>query len=76
MSNTQFAFIKKENIPGKEAWQKSIDDLDFKIRLQIDPELEPFEDEGFSPCVWGTTDDDVGFEIYYEPSEDIHVEVK
>jgi hypothetical protein len=60
------------NIPDKEAWQKSIDEPGFKIRLQIDPELEPFEDEGFSPCVWGTTADDVGFEIYYEPSEDIH----
>lgn len=72
MSNTQFAFINKGSVPGKEAWQKSIDDLNFKIRLQIDPELEPLEDEGFSPCVWGNTDDDVGFEIYYEPSEYIH----
>ncbi|MFT5221100.1 MAG: hypothetical protein ACI87H_003244 [Gammaproteobacteria bacterium] len=72
MSNTQFAFIKKVKVPGREAWQKSIDNLNFNIRVQIDPELEPFEDEGYSPCVWDSADDDVGFEIYYEPSEDIH----
>ena len=27
---------------------------------------------GFSPCVWGDTESDVGFEIYYESSEEIH----
>lgn len=72
MSNTQFAFLAKENVPSKEQWQKAIDELMFSINLQIDPELEPFEDEGFSPCTWGDTEYDVGFEIYYEPSEDIH----
>lgn len=72
MSNTQFAFLKKENVPNKEKWQSSIDSFGFKIKLQVDPELEPFEDEGFSPCVWGDTEDDVGFEIFYEPSADIH----
>jgi len=74
MSNTQFAFLRKENVPEAEAWQKVIDELNFKIRLCIDSELAPFEDEGFSPCVWGETDDDVGFEIYYEPAEDIYEE--
>ena len=53
MSNTQFAFLRKERVPGKEAWQKAIDEFQFDIRLGIDPELEPFEDEGFSPCKWG-----------------------
>ncbi len=72
MSNTQFAFLKKENVPDAEAWQVIIDELDFKIRLCVDAELAPFEDEGFSPCIWGDTDDDVGFEIYYEPAEDIY----
>jgi hypothetical protein len=72
MSNTQFAFLKKENVPGKESWQKAIDEFKFEIRLGIDPELEPFEDEGFSPCAWGETEDDVGFEIFYEPAEDVY----
>jgi len=72
MSNTQYAFLKKKNVPDREAWQKSIDSLNFKIQLQIDPELQVFEDEGFLPCIWGSTTDDVGFEIFYEPSDDIH----
>lgn len=72
MSNTQFAFLKKENVPSSEEWQKVIDELNFNVRLCVDPELIPFEDEGFSPCIWGETDEDVGFEIYYEPAEDIY----
>ena len=74
MSNTQFAFINKLNVPDQGAWQRAIDSIEFKVRLLIDPELEPFKDEGFSPCVWGDTKDDVGFEIYYESSSDIHDE--
>lgn len=72
MSNTQFAFLAKENVPSKEQWQSAIDELKFSINLQIDPELVPFEDEGFSPCIWGDNEHDVGFEIYYDPSADIH----
>ncbi|MBF7073962.1 hypothetical protein ISG33_11180 [Glaciecola sp. MH2013] len=71
MSNTQFAFLKKENVPTQAQWQKAIDELNFQVRLTIDPELAPFEDEGFSPCQWGDTDEDVGFEICYEPAEDV-----
>jgi len=72
MSNSQFAFLKKSNVPSQSEWQQSIDELNFDIKLKIDPELLPFEDEGFSPCTWGDTDDDVGFEIFYDPSADIH----
>ncbi|MGR8931917.1 MAG: hypothetical protein ACU836_14890 [Gammaproteobacteria bacterium] len=71
MSNTQFAFLKKENIPGRKEWQESIDNLNFRIRLVLDLELTLLEDEGFSPCKWGDSEEDVGFEIYYEPSADI-----
>ncbi len=72
MSNTQFAFLNKEDVPSRSAWQEAIDKLDFKIRLELHPTLSPFEDEGFSPCTWNETDEDVGFEIFYEPSEEIH----
>lgn len=72
MSNTQFAFIKKEKVPNKEKWQEAIDELYFSVNLQLDPELKPFEDDGFSPCMWNDSDEGVGFEIYYEPSDDIH----
>ena len=71
MSNTQFAFLKKENVPGREAWQKAIDELSFSIRLEIDPELQAFDHEGFLPCKFDGGDDEVGFELYYEPAEDV-----
>lgn len=72
MSNTQYAFLEKDKVPTQQQWQQAIDDLGFDFKIQIDPELAPFEDEGFSPCIWGETDDDVGFEIFYEPAEDVH----
>jgi len=71
MSNTQFAFINKIDIPSKEKLQASIDALDFNLKL--DPNFTPFEDEGFSPCELNGINE-VGFEIFYEPIEDIRVE--
>ena len=68
MSQNQFAFIKKENVPDREKLQASIDALGFDLKL--DPEFTPFEDEGFSPCVLNG-ESDIGFEIYYEPSKDL-----
>ena len=68
MSNTQFAFLKKQNIPTRDALQESIDALGYD--LQLDPEFTPFEDEGFSPCELNGKDD-VGFEIFYDPTEEI-----
>ena len=72
MSNTQYAFLDKDKVPTQQQWQQAIDDLGLDFKIQIDPELAPFEDEGFSPCIWGETDDDVGFEIFFEPAEDVH----
>jgi hypothetical protein len=68
MSQTQFAFIKKENIPNRVQLQASIDALGFELKL--DPEFTPFEDEGFSPCVL-RGENDVGFEIFYEPVSEL-----
>lgn len=68
MSQTQFAFLKKDNTPSKGALQSVIDSLGFD--LKIDPEFTPFEDEGFSPCTLNG-EQDVGFEIYYEPASDV-----
>ncbi len=68
MSQTQFAFLKKENVPTREQLQASLDAHNFDLKL--DPEYTPFEDEGFSPCVLNG-EPDVGFEIYYEPSSDL-----
>lgn len=68
MSNTQFAFLKRANVPNREALQVSIDALGFDLKL--DPDFTPFEDEGFSPCTLNGIGD-VGFEVFYEPSSDI-----
>ena len=63
MSQTQFAFMKKENVPDREKLQASIDALGFDLKL--DPEFTPFDDEGFSPCTL-RGENDVGFEVFYE----------
>ncbi len=68
MSNQQYAFIEKTNVPNKDLLQRAIDSLNFGLKL--DPEFTPFEDEGFSPCILND-DSDVGFEIYYESAEDV-----
>ena len=46
MSNIQYAFIKKANIPSAEALQTSINSLGFD--LKIDPDLNFLESAGFS----------------------------
>ena len=71
MSNTQFAFLKKENVPNREQWQNAIDELDFSVSLKLHPELVPLEDAGFSPCEWNGTDEDVGFEIFSGPTNEV-----
>lgn len=68
MSNTQFAFIKKDKVPNREALQSSIQKLGFN--LELDPDFTPFEDEGFSPCILNG-EENIGFEIYYETVKDI-----
>jgi hypothetical protein len=68
MSNTQFAFLKRSSVPTREALQASIRGLGFDLTL--DPEFTPFEDEGFSPCVFNGIED-VGFEVFYEPASEI-----
>lgn len=70
MSNTQFIFINKEDVPTQKQWQMAIDKLNLPVRIQIDKDLRPFEDEGFLPCMWGNLNDDVGFEIFYEAASD------
>jgi hypothetical protein len=68
MSNTQFAFLKRSSVPSRDALQASIKALGFGLTLH--PEFTPFEDEGFSPCIFNGIAD-VGFEVFYEPASDI-----
>lgn len=67
MSLEQFALIKKDDVPSREIWQKYIDALGFDF--QLDPELKPFEDSGYLPCILNGNES--GFEIYYEAAAEI-----
>lgn len=68
MSNTQIAFLYRENVPDREALQASIDRLGFNLKLHS--EFTPFEDSGFSPCVLDGAMD-VGFEVLYAPTSEV-----
>jgi len=68
VSNTQIAFLNRNNVPRREALQASIDKLGFNLKL--DPEFTPFEDSGFSPCTLDGIPD-VGFEVFYAPTLEV-----
>lgn len=68
MSNTQFAFLKRGDVPARSALQSSIDSLGFD--LQLDPELSLLTDSGFSPCVLNGVPD-VGFELSLDSTQDM-----
>jgi hypothetical protein len=68
MSQTQFAFLKKDHVPSREQLQAAIDALGFDLKL--DSEFTPFKDEGYSPCTL-RGEEDAGFEIFYEPATDL-----
>jgi len=60
MSNTQYVFLSRSRVPDRVALQAAIEKLGFD--LQLHPELNLLEDEGFSPCVLEGVPD-VGFEL-------------
>ena len=67
MANEQYAFLNKDQVPSRDAWQAAIDECGFDF--QLDPDLRPFEDSGFLPCrLMGS---EGGFEIYYFPASDV-----
>ena len=67
MSNTQFVFILKDNVPKRESLQESIDKLGFDLTLDTDFDLM---DEGFSPCILNG-EEDIGFEIFCELASEV-----
>ena len=68
MSNTQYAFLKKSDVPSRSLLQASIDALGYD--LQLYPDLDLLHDSGFSPCVLHGTQD-VGFELYSQDSTEV-----
>ena len=66
MANEQYAFLLRADVPTRAQWQAVIDAAG--VDFQLDPELKPMEDSGFSPCrLLGSA---AGFEIYYDDSPD------
>jgi len=67
LSLEQHAFLMKGTVPSRTDWQAAITEIGFD--MQIDPELKPFEAFGFLPCKLEGRDS--GFEIYYDPSDEL-----
>lgn len=68
MSNTQFAFINRNQVPDRKSLQAAIDQLGFD--LQLHPDFTPFEDSGFSPCTFKGVEG-AGFEISYDEAAEL-----
>lgn len=49
MSNPQFVFLNRSDVPASDSLQAAIDRLGFKLTSHR--EFTPFEDSGFSGCV-------------------------
>lgn len=72
MSIVLYAFLDKNKVPSRDAWQESIDKCGFDF--QLNPNLKSFEDSGFLPCK--LMGDEGGFEIDYFPSSELDDELK
>ncbi len=68
MSNTQYVFLKKSNVPSRDQLQASIDALGFD--MQLDPDLNLLVDDGFSPNVLEGRPD-IGLELGRESAGEV-----
>ena len=62
-----YAFVNRAEIPTGEAWRQALSELD--LPLELDPELEPLSDAGFSPCTLRGVA--TGFELFLENATDL-----
>lgn len=67
MANEQYAFLNKDQVPSRAAWQSEIEECGFDF--QLDPDLKPFEDSGFLSCKF--MGKEAGFEINYFPTSEV-----
>lgn len=68
MSNTQYAFLQRSDVPDRAALQASVDALGFDLKLH--PDYTKFEDSGFLPFVLNGREG-FGFEIYYQEASEV-----
>jgi hypothetical protein len=62
-----YAFVNRSEIPSGEAWRQALAALG--LPLELDPELDPLSDTGFSPCTLRGSA--TGFEIFLENAGDL-----
>jgi hypothetical protein len=68
MSNAQYAFLQRAQVPDRDALQASIDRLGFDLKLH--PEYTPFSDCGFLPFVLNGKSGP-GYEVFYAPTTEV-----
>lgn len=68
MSNIQYAFIERRNVPNRSSLQQSINALGFDLKLDLD--FTPFSDSGFLPFILNG-EEGPGFEIRYETASEL-----
>lgn len=62
MSLEMHAFVEKDRLPARAAWQAAIEQLRYPLRL--DPELDLSTASGFSPCILDGNES--GFDLYLD----------
>lgn len=68
MSNIQYAFIERENVPDRSQLQASLDASGYDLKLH--PDCMPFEDSGFLPFTLNG-EEGPGFEIQCEAASEV-----
>ncbi|MFN0277831.1 MAG: hypothetical protein ACKVRN_04430 [Pyrinomonadaceae bacterium] len=67
MSLELYIFMLDSQVPSRDAWQQTMDELGFPTVL--DPSFDLRHDKGFSPTTYNGQM--TGFEFYLEPAADI-----
>lgn len=68
MSNTQYVFMRRADVPTRALLQQTIDSIGFDLLLY--PEFDLLVSNGFCPCTLEGVED-VGFELHREPIESL-----
>ena len=65
MTNILFAYLDKSNIPTRESWQHSINELNFGVALKLPTDLEVLTDGAICKCMLSTNKtNEEQFELY------------
>jgi hypothetical protein len=62
MARALTAYLKKEDVPSREALQRALDPMGF--RIVVDNDYTPFETKGYVPCA--LDGEDAGFDLRFQ----------